>query len=361
MKKIKLKKQKKEFDRVLFYLAIVLTVFGLIAVTDASAPSAVRTFSDKFYFAKQQALWAVIGSIALIVLTRLHYSFWEKYATYLFFGTVALLILVLIPGLSSKVLGARRWLVIGPVNVQPSEIIKLTLAMYIAKVAASNMKIAAFFFPVIIVATLIMFQPDLGTTIAVVGIAAAQIFVSGINLFYFVAAVVTAGMAGLILILSSDYRRDRLLTYFKQAQDPLGKAYHIRQVLFALGLGGFWGVGLGESRQKYLFLPEAATDSIFAVIAEEVGFVGGLIIILLFLYFIYRGLKIAQNAPDTFSKVLATGIVAWIGGQAFLNIAAMVAIVPLTGIPLPFFSYGGSALLSVMAGTGILLNISKYG
>ena len=172
--------------------------------------------------------------------------------------------------------------------------------------------------------------------------------------------MVASAVAGIILIITSDYRRDRLLTFLEQTQDPLGKGYHIRQILFALGSGGIFGVGLGQSRQKYLFLPEAATDSIFAVIAEELGFVGALILIILLLVFIYKALRIVANAPDKFSQVLSAGLITWIGGQIFLNIASMVALVPLTGSPLPFISYGGSSLVTVLIATGILLNISRY-
>jgi len=163
-----------------------------------------------------------------------------------------------------------------------------------------------------------------------------------------------------LLILLSPYRRARLTTFFEMTDDPLGKSYHIRQVLLALGSGGIFGVGFGASRQKYLFLPEASTDSIFAVIAEELGLIGGIMIIFVFIFFVMRGLKIAKAAPDKFSSVLAAGISAWIGGQAFLNIGSMVSLVPLTGIPLPFISYGGSSLVMILTACGILLNISKF-
>jgi len=212
-----------------------------------------------------------------------------------------------------------------------------------------------------LVLVLIMFQPDLGTALVVGGTAMTQIFVSGISIFYFLGALLIGILASFVLIITSTYRRDRLMTFLEQTHDPLGKSYHIRQVLLALGSGGLFGVGLGASRQKYLFLPEAATDSIFAVVAEEVGFIGALIILFLFVAFIIRGLKIANNAPDKFSQLLATGIVAWIGVQIFLNIGSMVALTPLTGVPLPFFSYGGSALTMVLVAAGILLNISKHG
>ena len=360
MRKIRLKKQSKKFDKNLFILAILLTVLGLVAVADASAPIALSTFSDEFYFLKQQAVWGVLGLILLAVISRIHYSFWEKFAVPIFIASTVTLILVLIPQLGVSLLGARRWLVFGPISFQPSEFAKLALALYLAKVASKNKVLLSYLVPIGLFAGLIMMQPDLGTTVVVSTIGLVQMFVAGLPLLNLVGVVSAGGILSFVLIITSDYRRDRLLTFFEQTQDPLGRGYHIRQILFALGSGGLLGVGLGQSRQKYLFLPEAATDSIFAVIAEEVGFVGASILILMFAYFVYRGLAVVRKAPDKFSQILSAGIVTWIGGQAWLNVAAQVAIVPVTGIPLPFFSYGGSSLTAVLGATGILLNISRY-
>jgi len=360
VQKLKLKKQNNVADRKLFILTLVLTALGLIVVADASSPAALSNFSDRFYYVKQQAVWGLIGLGALLVTSKIRYSFWEKIATPLFIASILLLILVLIPGIGVKVMGARRWIILGSVSFQPSEFVKLALSIYIAKVAASEKGSLSYFLPIAIVAGLIMFQPDLGTTLVVAAAGMAQVFVAGVNLLHFTGALVTGALASFILIMTSGYRRDRLMTFFQQSKDPLGKSYHIRQILLALGSGGIFGVGLGQSRQKFLFLPEAATDSIFAVIAEEVGFIGGVVLIALFLVFVFRGLKIATGAPDKFSKVLATGIIVWIGAQIFLNIGSMVALVPLTGVPLPFFSYGGSALTMTLLATGILLNISKH-
>ena len=245
-------------------------------------------------------------------------------------------------------------------SFQPSELAKLSLAIFFAKVAEKEKKIASFFFPIIVVSLLVMLQPDLGTTLIIVAIGIVQIFISGADIRYFLAALGTGTLGSLLLILVSSYRRDRLLTFLQQTTDPLGKGYHIRQVLYALGSGGLWGVGLGQSRQKYLYLPETATDSIFAVLAEEVGFVGSTILIGLFIYFIIRGIKIVSLAPNLFSKVLGSGLIAWLGSQIILNIGSMVALVPLTGVPLPLFSYGGTALVMILSACGILLNISKY-
>lgn len=360
MQKIRLKKQKKAIDRRLLVLTLVLTSLGLVAVADASAPAALSNFSDKFYFVKQQAIWGLIGVVLLLVFSQVNYKHWERVATPFFLASLILLIIVLIPGFGTKSLGARRWIFVGSQSFQPSEIVKLSLAIYFAKVAAKEKKLMSYFLPLGVVALLIMLQPDLGTMVVIAFIGLSQIFVSGVGLFKFFAAVGVGGLVSFVLIITSEYRRARLLTFFQSTQDPLGKSYHIRQILFALGAGGMFGVGLGQSRQKYLFLPEAATDSIFAVIAEEIGFVGSSMLIIVFAAYIFQGMKIAMNAPDKFSRTLSIGLVAWIGGQTFINLAAMVSLVPLTGIPLPFFSYGGSSLVSVLVATGILLNISKY-
>ena len=361
MRKKKLTKKTNIYDRQILVLSLALTLFGIIAIANASSPIAIRDFSDKFYFAKQQIFAALIGIILLFIVSKINYKFWEKYAPFLFFAAILILILVLIPGLGISALGAQRRIYLGPASFQPSEFLKLALAIYIAKVASRKKKIASYLFPIFLSAVLIMMQPDLGTTLVVVGIGIAQMFVAGVNLFHL--GLFMAGGGGVVglLIFLSDYRRERLLTFLEQTRDPLDKSYHIRQILIALGSGGLFGVGLGNSRQKFLFLPETATDSIFAVLAEELGFIGSSVIVLVFAYFTYRGIRIAMRAPDDFGKILAVGLVAWIGGQAFFNIAAMVALVPLSGIPLPFISFGGSSLIAILVACGILLNISKHG
>lgn len=356
-----MRKQKKTIDRSFLILVFSMVILGLLAVADVSAPQALNMTGDKFYFLKQQLVWSAIGVVVLLIASRIHYSFWEKIATPFFAICLILLLVVLLPSLGFKALGARRWIPLGFFSLQPSELVKLGLAMYLAKVAAKSKGALSYFVPLLVVTALVMFQPDLGTTLVVALIGLSQIFVSGVNFWYFGGAILAGGLAGAVLILTSAYRRARLETFFEMTADPLGKSYHIRQVLLALGSGGFFGVGLGSSRQKFLFLPEASTDSIFAVIGEELGLVGAIAVIALFGYFIYKGFSIARHAPDKFSQVLATGLTVWIGGQAFLNVASMVALVPLTGIPLPFFSYGGSSLVMVLAACGILLSISRYG
>lgn len=349
------------FDRNFLYLILFLVVFGLVFIADISAPQALNVFGDKLHYLKSQIVSALLGLFFMIVVSFIDYKIYKKLAKILFIGSLILLIAVLIPGIGYSALGARRWIHLFNVNFQPSEIIKLTLAIYLAKLSEVDLKNDfKLFIPYVLVAGLVMLQPDLGTTLVISMMALSQIFIMNIQIIHFFGSLILGGLMTLGLILISPYRRDRLFTFFESAQDPLGKSYHIRQILFALGSGGFFGVGLGQSKQKYLFLPEASTDSIFAAISEEIGFFGSAIIIIVFMYFIYKGFSIAYRAPDTFSKVLATGIIAWIGGQIFINISSMVALTPLTGIPLPFFSFGGTSLVMILIGCGILLNISKY-
>ena len=359
-KKIRLISQKAKIDKGLLVTALVLTFIGFVAVADVSAPQALNVFGDKYYFTKQQLAWVVLGLAGLLVSSNINYKFWSKIATPLFLFNVLLLILVLIPGIGVKVLGARRWISVGSFYFQPSELVKLSLVLFMAKFLTSKKPSFYYLIPPVLVGGLIMLEPDLGTTLIVATASMAQIFVSNLGIWHFLVAALGGGLSVFLLIITSDYRRQRLLTFFEATSDPLGRSYHIRQILLALGSGGFFGIGLGQSRQKYLFLPEAATDSIFAVIGEEMGFLGAVVIVSLFVFFIYKCFKIIKSAPDDYSKILALGLAVWLGGQAVLNMGSVVAIVPLTGIPLPFISYGGSSLVTALTATGILLNISRY-
>jgi cell division protein FtsW len=353
------RKVKTNFDWQFALLILILTFLGIVFIADASAPQAIRHFDDRFYFLKQQAVWAGIGIFLFFVISKINYRFWFYISPYLFALSLFFLVLVIIPQFGSKALGARRWLDFGPFGFQPSEFVKFALILYFSRLAELKKGIFSFAIPLFLVAFLIMLQPDLGTTLLIISIGIVQIFVSGVSFLNIFLLVFSSSFLGFLLILFSDYRRARLMTFLKQTSDPLGKDYHISQVLISLGLGGLWGVGLGESKQKYLFLPEAATDSIFAVIAEEVGFVGSLFFISLFVYLVYRGLRIALLARDDFSKMAVVGFVVWVGSQVILNLGSMTALTPLTGVPLPFISYGGSSLLTLLVSAGIILNISR--
>lgn len=358
--KIKKLQQAGTFDKTLLGLTLLFTILGLIAVADASAPQALARFGSAYYFVEQQAMWAVLGLVGLFVGIKVHYTYWKKMAGLAYMGLIVLLVLVLIPGIGSEILGARRWINLGAFSIQPSEVSKLVIALFFARLAEQKYPWQYFVGALGIVAGFIMLQPNLGTTIVVTSIGFIQMFIAGIPLLYMFGLGAMGTILATILVITSDYRKQRLLTFLGLTDDPLGSSYHIRQILLALGSGGWFGVGLGQSKQKHLFLPETATDSVFAVLGEELGFIGAIVIVIALTFFVFKIMQIAQKAPEVFSKVFVAGVAGWMGVQIFLNLAAMTALVPITGIPLPFFSYGGSSLTMIMFAIGVTLNISKY-
>ena len=347
--------------KTLFTTTLVLVAFGVLMVYDASVVEAVKLFSDKFYFAKLQLVWATVGLSALLLLSHLPYRKLAKLSLPLFLISLLLLVAVLVPGIGVKVQGARRWLTIGFLTIQPAEIVKLTFVVYLASWLSRQQSFWSFLILSLLVLTLVILEPDLGTAVVILATGFLTYFLSGAPLTAIATIGLVGMLAGALIILTSAYRRARLLTFFDPTRDPFGASYHIRQVLIALGSGSLFGVGIGRSRQKYAYLPEATTDSIFAIIAEELGFLGAALIIGLFLVLIYSGFKIASRAPDKFGQLLAGGITSWLGLQTFVNLASMVALSPLTGVPLPFISYGGSSLIMSLAAVGILINIGKTG
>jgi cell division protein FtsW len=306
----------------------------------------------------------VLGLGALYLCANIKYSSWEKWAIPFLGITAILLILVLIPGIGVSALGASRRINLGLFGVQPAEIAKLSLAVFLSASLSRDNSVMRFIVPLLGITGLIIVEPDLGTTTIVTAMAFAIYFTSGAPLLYFASFVGAGGLLGLVLTLFSDYRRERLMTFLNPHNDIINNSdashYHVRQILIALGSGGFWGLGLGQSRQKYLFLPEPATDSIFAIIAEEMGFLGAVALIAALVFLIVRGFLIAFRTEDPFGRLLAVGIISWIAMQCVVNLSAMVALVPLTGVPLPFVSYGGSSLVVSLAAMGILLNISRH-
>lgn len=358
-RKVTLKITPAKTDWILVGLVLGLTIFGLIMVGNASVVEAYRDFGDKFYYLRLQTQWVALGLFAFLIACFFNYRRLKMLAIPLLIFTLISLVLVLIPGIGTKALGARRWLGIGAFRFQPAELAKLTMVLYLASFFSNKRSFLPFLALLGILVVLIMLEPDLGTTVVVAATSLVVYFASGASVWQ----IGLVGLVGLIggggLIFFSPYRRERLLTFLNPTRDPLGASYHIRQILIALGSGGVFGVGLGQSRQKYEYLPAATTDSIFAVVAEELGFVGAVAILLAFLFLIWRGFKIASQAPDDFGRLLAVGITSWIGFQALVNLGAMVALIPLTGVPLPFISYGGSSLVLALTGMGILINISK--
>ncbi len=350
-------------DRWLLGAALILSLFGLLMVYDASVAIAIRDFADQYYFLKEQVRWLVVGGIFLFILSRFDYHRFLPLVLWILLGALLLLIAVFIPGIGVAAKGARRWIDLGGGVFQPAEFAKLALALYLSAWFANREKgrTGAFLLLLFMVVGLVVAEPDLGTAMIILGMSVCLYFISGAPLWQFGLLVPALGLSVLILAVTSPYRFDRIQTFLNPDRDPLGASYQIRQILLALGSGGWTGIGVGQSRQKYEYLPEANTDSIFAIVGEELGFVGASAIVLLFLCLIWRGFRIAKRAPDLFGRYLAAGISSWIGVQVGINLAANVALVPLTGIPLPLVSYGGSSLVVTLCALGILLNISRQG
>lgn len=344
---------------IITYLTLLLTVFGLVMVGDASVVDASRDFANKWYYLKLQSGWAAIGLIGFFFCSKIPYHRLEKLAAPFLFATLALLLLVLIPGLGSKFLGARRWINLGFFSFQPAELAKLTLAIYWSALLKKTKSFLPFISVLGLVIGLVMLEPDMGTAIILSGIAVLTYFGSGGHPVKLALLISLAGVVAGLLVLIAPYRLDRVKSFLDYTRDPLGSSYHIRQILLSLGSGGPFGVGLGQSRQKYEFLPEVTTDSIFAVVGEELGLIGTSSLVIVYLIFTLAGLKIARSTSDPFGRNLALALTAWIGLQSFTNIAAMAALIPLTGIPLPFISYGGSSLVLVLVASGLLVSISR--
>lgn len=358
--KAALNPQKKSIDLIALGSVLALLVFGLIMVYDASAVHALRDFKDSFYYIKQQLIWAGLGLAGLTFFANWDYHNLKRWALPMLALSVLLLLAVFIPGLGSSSGGAQRWLSLGIFSIQPAEIIKLTGVIYLAYLFEKGPKLLPLSILVLFVTlTTAVLQRDLGSASVFILTAGVVYFLSEAPLWHFLISIPAAVMAFAVLIFTSSYRSKRILAFLDPFSDPQGFTYHISQVLIALGSGGILGLGLGQSRQKFEYIPEVTTDSIFAIIGEELGFLGSVFLIFLFSLFIYRGFKIALNCQDKFGRILAGGLISWIAIQAIINLSSMVALMPLTGVPLPFISYGGSALVINLAAVGILLNISK--
>lgn len=358
-----------KIDRPLLIAVFLLLAFGLVMIASAGVAYSKTRFDDPYFFFKKQILFGLIpGLLAMFIIQKINYQFWKKISVLLFLASIVCLILVFIPGLGIKTYGASRWLQLGPFSFQPGEMLKFSLVLYLAAwLSGKTDKVKDFFegvVPFLMVVGLISFllikQPDMGTLGATVLIAIPMFFASGARLKH-LALLGTGGFLALfVLIKMESYRANRLLVFLHPELDPRGIGYQINQALLAIGSGGIFGVGLGKSLQKFNYLPEPVGDSIFAIIGEELGFVGALALIFLFLLLASRGLRVAKNSPDIFGSLVAVGVVSWIVFQAFINIAAISGLIPLTGIPLPFISYGGTSLVFLLSAVGILLNISKY-
>lgn len=348
-------------DFLVFILVILLSLFGLIMIYNASSVSAAADFGDKYYYLKEQGKWLFVGSVGLIIASLIDYKIWYKLAPVGIALTIFLLIVVFIPGLGISVYGAKRWINVGFFVLQPAEFTKLTLIIYLAAWLSSDKKgrFIRFIALLAVIIGLILLEPDLGTAMIIGALAVVEYFISGSPIRHLLLLLPVGLVGAIAAAVFSPYRMQRILTFLDPGRDPLGASYHIQQVLLALGSGGIFGLGFGKSRQKYAYLPEATTDSIFAIIGEEIGFIGSFIFLVVYAFFIYRCFKIATGAPDRFGYLLGMGIAIWFAIQVLINLSAMTVVLPLTGVPLPFISYGGSGLIVGLFAVGILVNISK--
>ncbi len=358
-----------EPDKSLLTAMFILLIFGLVMLFSASSVVSFSRFNNTYHFFIRQFFWVLISLGAFFIVSRIDYRRLKKFAVFFLFASIGLLLLVFIPGLGAEYGTARSWINIFGYSFQPSELVKLSFLIYLATwLEAKKGELSSFssgIFPFLlilgVISLLMLAQPDLGTLFIIAFSAIVVFFAGGGKVSHI---FIVALLAGLVLFaalsLKSSYQSDR----FKCLKDPSfsaqDKCYQINQSLIAVGSGGWFGRGIGQSRQKFMYLPEVWGDSIFPIIAEEIGFVFCTLLLLLYLFIFYRGLLIAQAAPDLYGSSLAVGIVAWLSVQTFLNIGGMINLIPMTGVPLPFISSGGSAILANLLAMGILFNISKH-
>lgn len=358
----------KNIDLVLLISVIAISIFGIIMIYSSSNIWAEYKFNDAFKYLKMQGLFFIVGIVLMIIISKIPYKYYLDKANIILVICFVLLILVLIPGIGKIRNGSRSWFGVGGLGIQPSEFMKLALIIFISKYLhkneRNNISIKKDILPILFITLLtfglIMLQPDFGTGVIIVMSIIGILFISGLKMKFFIIAGLVGVVGAVVLILIAPYRFERILSFINPWVDPLGTGFQAIQSLFAIGPGGLLGLGLGNSIQKHFYLPEPQTDFIFAIISEEFGFLGVLIVSALFLTIIYRGMKISLNAKDLFSKYLSFGITFSLAFQALLNLMVVVSLIPITGVTLPFLSYGGSSLLITLCSMGILLNISRY-
>lgn len=355
-------------DMVLFFLVLILMALGIAMVLSASSSTALSlTHGDSYYFLKRQCVWLVIGFIGMVLAYRIDLHWVRAMSWWLYGGTLAVLSAVLIPHVGVVAGGARRWLLLGIIGVQPSELAKLVLVLFVAWFLTRKEQVSTSFTKAILplialslpVVVLVFKEPDFGTSFLMLFTLGTMITISGVRLSHLVVLIASALPLGLIFMSSARYRMRRWSAFFHPWKDPLGDGYHIIQGLIALGSGGLFGAGLGAGRQKYFYLPEQHTDYIFAVLGEEGGLMATFFVLIVFVLIAARGMNIALKQKEAYAKLLASGLTVMIVGQAMLNMAMVMSLIPPVGVALPFVSYGGSSLFSAMIAVGFLLNLSR--
>jgi len=361
--------EKNSPDLILFITVIILVAIGICMVFSSSFIMAYKWYGDSYYFLKKQILYAIIGLAVFIFSTYFDYHNYKKFTLPVLFISIILLCMVFVPGIGRAAGGARRWVKIEFFSLQPSEIAKFALILYMAEslTRKHSKEIQTFIkgiLPSLIILAvmflLILNEPDFSTALIILGIAFIMLFIGGTKIIQLFTLVIAAVPMGILVLLREEYRKVRLLSFLNPWKDPLDSGFHIIQSLLALGSGGISGIGLAESRQKFFYLPDQHTDFIFSIIGEELGFIGTVLIIVLFIILLWRGFKIAVDSTDQFGTLFAAGITAMLAFQCIINIGVVTKMIPTTGITLPFISYGGSSLIVSMFCAGILLNISQF-
>jgi cell division protein FtsW len=355
-------------DTVLVATVLALLAVGLVMVYSSSSVFALEHMQDSAYFLKRQLMWMTIGVIAMVIAQNVHYSAVRRLSAPLLILAILGLVAVLVPGIGRVANGARRWIYVGPISFQPVELAKLAIIAYTAHfvtrrgldVRATWRGVAPPLAMSLLMAALVLKQPDMGSAMVLVLAAVAIVFLGGARVTHLTLIVLAGIPAAVAVIMAAPYRFQRLMAFLDPWKDPQGAGFHVIQSLLAFGSGGVMGVGLGGSAQKFFYLPERHTDFIFAILGEELGLVGSVGLVCLFALFALRGLSVARRAPDRFGGLLAGGITATIAGQALLNMGVATGVFPVTGLTLPFVSFGGSSLIVTMVQVGVLSNISQY-
>ena len=357
-----------KFDKILFFTVITISIFGLLMIYSSSSIWAEYKFNDSFHYLKYQTVFFFIGLFLMLIISKINYQFYYKNSNIILLISLILLILVLIPGIGSIRNGSRSWFGIGSLGIQPSEAAKISLIIFTSKYLSSSEEYIKNFFkgvvPILLITMLffglIMLQPDLGTGLILFMGIISILFIAGVDMKFFYFGGILGIIGVIILIIIAPYRMDRITSFIDPWKDALGTGFQMIQSLYAIGPGGLLGTGYLNSIQKHFYLPEPQTDFIFSIIAEEFGVVGALIVVGLFGIILYRGIKIATNCQNLFGKYLAFGILFQLIFQAIMNLMVVVGLIPVTGVTLPFLSYGGSSLLVSMASIGVILNISRH-
>lgn len=352
---------KRKVEWMLVISIILLSLFGLLMIYSSSYIWAEYKYNDALKYVKNQGLFLVVGIVLMFIVSKInYYNYYEK-SKIIIISCIILLILVLIPGIGTVRNGSRSWFGIGSFGIQPSEFTKLGLIIFTAKYLTNHKKIMPILILTLSIFGIVMLQPDFGTGTIIVMSIMGMLFASGKMSFKFIFRIVIVGVLGVTgLILIAPYRLARILSFLNPWSDPLGSGFQIIQSLYAIGPGGLFGLGFGNSIQKHFYLPEPQTDFIFSIISEEFGFMGILVVASLFIIIIITGFKIALNCEDSFGKYLCFGIMFGFSFQTLMNLMVVVGLIPVTGVTLPFLSYGGSSLLITLCSMGVVLNISRY-